>query len=446
MHSITTSLLNNRNDAWLQLCAITYCGVCLTLGVSSTAYATIELPLFATCILLATITWLAALFISRHHTISMRTVLFWAIVFRVCMLPGFPVLEDDIYRYMWDGYMVATSGSAYGIPPELYYTMDLPAGIHKVLNLVSNPDIPTVYGPITEWFFGLGYLLAPGEIWPLKAVILIFDIGLLLLLTQWLSARRFLLLSWCPLMVMQFSLNAHIDILAIFFLIAALTTMLRHYPWWLPPLLIGLAVSCKIFALLAAPFLITQWRQGIVFALTVAIFYVPLLLTGNSEFDGLLVMSSQWIFNSPLYSVGYLLNGDALIRTINPILFVAGYILIVRRFASNHEIMSRATGCLYVYALLMICLPVVNAWYFAWVLIFAPLTRNYWPWVSATAVWLTLVIGINLRSDTLDLYEMPLGILTLEYMIIVAAVLCEFGVPWFRKWQGIRRSHNVTQT
>jgi hypothetical protein len=372
--------------------------------------------------------------------------LFWAIAFRLCLLPGFPVLEDDIFRYLWDGYLVVENGSAYGLLPELYYTStQLPASIHNVLSLVSNPDIPTVYGPITEWLFAIAYIMAPGEIWPLKLIILIFDIGFLLIMANWLSAKRLLLLSWCPLMVLQFSLNAHIDIVAIFFLVAAITALLRHYPWWLPPLLIGLAVGCKIFALLAAPFLISQWRQGVVITLFLAVLYVPLILSGNSEFDGLLVMSTQWAFNSPSYIFGELLFGDSIGRIINQILFIAGYILILIRFTSNHEITRRVMGCFYVYTLLMFCIPVVNAWYLAWLLIFAPLTRQNWPWIFATTVWMTLLTGINLQSDTLELYEMPLSIILVEYGIVGAVLIWEFGVPWFRRWRSTRRSHNITQ-
>jgi len=432
-------LRNNRVGVFITLCTLLYSGLCLALAGSSDTYAAVSLPQFGYYLLGAHIIWGMALYISRgSEHLSIPLVLLSAIVLRLCLLSGFPVLEDDIYRYLWDGYLTSQLGSAYGLPPAMFFPgSDLTPTMQAILGLVSYPDIATVYGPLSELLFAVAYVIAPGQIWPIKAIILCFDSACLLLLAQWLSPRKLLLISWCPLLLFQFALNAHIDIIAITLLMAGIHFTLRPSRWWLPPLCLALAVSGKIFALLAVPFLIRQWRQATVFVAALATIYLPVLAMGNSELDGLSVLSQQWYFNSLYALVTNPLLGSQVIQWLSLFVFCCGFLTIYYYYGRNEVISRRMSGCMLAYLLLLLLLPAFNPWYLAWLLLFAVFTDHTWPWVFAVVVWLSLLTGINLRQEHLGLYEMPGVVIMLEFAIVASVPL--WSVSW-KKFRGWRKS------
>ncbi len=50
----------------------------------------------------------------RGRQIPLGRMLLWALLFRLCGLYGGPLLEDDFWRYLWDGFRFAAAGTPYG--------------------------------------------------------------------------------------------------------------------------------------------------------------------------------------------------------------------------------------------------------------------------------------------------------------------------------------------
>ena len=436
------ALKDNHAGVLITLCTLVYSGLCLALATSSNAYAAVTLPQFGYYLLAAHIIWGMALYISREgRHLSTPLILLSAIIIRLCLVSGFPVLEDDIYRYLWDGFLTSRLGSAYGLPPAMFFPgTDLPQTMQPILGLVSYPDIATVYGPLSELLFAAAHVIAPGQIWPIKAIILCFDIACLVLLAQWLSPRKLLLISWCPLLLFQFALNAHIDIIAIALLMAGVHFILRKSRWWLAPLCLALAVSVKIFALLAAPFLLLRWRQAVVFVAVLATLYLPVLLSGHSEFDGLSAISQQWNFNSLYALIANSLLDSRMTQWLSLTLLGTGVMVIYYYYGRSTVISRRLYGCFISYTLLLLLLPALNPWYLAWLLLFAAFTDHTWPWVFAVVIWLSLLTGINLQQDSLGLYEMPGATILLEFAIVATAPLWAISWKIFRDWRKARYS------
>ena len=68
----------------------------------------------------------------RDEAVPLDRLLFWAVAFRICGLVGGPLLEDDFYRYLWDGYRFATTGTPYAAVPEAFFTdPTVPAAFHS---------------------------------------------------------------------------------------------------------------------------------------------------------------------------------------------------------------------------------------------------------------------------------------------------------------------------
>ena len=418
--------VSKHADTGLFICALLYCLCCFGLGAGSRGYAELKLPEFSFYLVVTNLLWLYALYRTRANAVlpDRRFVLMAAVLFRLILLPGFPVLENDIYRYLWDGYMLVQHHAVYGLVPEKFYAdPDVLPAMRPVLDLVAYPEVPTVYGPFAELVFAISYLISPAAIWPYKLVIFSAEIALLLLLAGRIDARKLLLFSWCPLPLVQYALNVHVDVLAITFTMAAVCFNVPSYHKLIAPMLLVLACACKIFALFAVPFILHRRDQRLYFIVMALVIYAPVLLSGHSEFDGLLVMARQWAFNSFWYTIFSSIFGDGAARVITAISFLSGLFLIYRWHVVRVDEAGSLYSCFFVYALLILTMPAVNPWYLGWLLVFALFTPYIWPWVFAVTIWLALLTGINLQSESLGLYEISPITLWLEYGMVVTAML-----------------------
>ena len=115
---------------------------------------------------------------STSRSPSVGRLIFWAVVFRLCGLIGGPFYEDDFYRYLWDDYLFATAGTPYGVAPEdLFIDQTVPLALQAALNEINHPELPTIYGPTTEFVFLLGYWLQPGGIATLQSLLIRRGLG-----------------------------------------------------------------------------------------------------------------------------------------------------------------------------------------------------------------------------------------------------------------------------
>lgn len=404
----------------LSACAYAY------LAFSSQAYADIGLTEFwlvsGFCVLVCFASWYYL-----HRTgdaIPVGTILFWALVFRCIGVAGYPILEDDIFRYLWDGRMLIEAGSPYGIAPASFFADEsLSAKFEEILDNINYPYINTVYGPVTQWSFALAYLLAPGEVWPLQLLYGLLDFVVILFLLRLAPAKYVLLYAWCPLLIKEFSFTAHPDILGVFFLVAAVLLVRREYRDR-AAVLLALAVGSKIFALIIAPLLIgLRWRAWGVFFLTLVCITLPFLPTNPWLSGGLKAMSDVWLFNAPIY---YLFLGVIpliwikLPLLLTFIIFWCSYSLTYFRHYANE--IPRGD---WIFGVFFLCVPVVNAWYLVWLLPFAVIYPSRWAWTASVAVLLSYAIGLNLPDSNLEAYQQPVSMIALEYILILLALIID---------------------
>lgn len=363
-------------------------------------------------------------------------ILFWAIVFRAIGVNGTPLLEDDFYRYLWDGYQLIEHGTPYGIAPNAFFDMSfdmadtsLNSKLEQLLDNINHPHIATIYGPLCQWLFGLSYLIAPAEIWPLQLIFALFDIGIIVLLINITKARNVLLYAWCPLVIKEFAFTAHTDVMAIFFVLAACLAMLRNNNK-IMALCLALAIGSKIFALLFIPILLvkttkrkTPDKQSLaLFCLTLAVLYLPFIGDIFGGQHGLTAMASGWIFNAPLY---YLLPSHAsLVKIILGSVFIIGWLIYWRDWLNNNKrLLPRGD---LIFGIFLFIMPVINPWYWVWVLPFACIYFSLWAWVTSVAILLAYAIGINLNNSELVGYQQASWALYLEYSLIGLAAVASY--------------------
>ena len=146
----------------------------------------------------------------REEPFPVGRLILWAVTFRIWGLAGGPFYEDDFYRYLWDGYRFATTGTPYGPAPETFFVdPSVPPAMQSLLSGINYPELPTIYAPVTQVIFLLGYWVNPGSVAVLQAILILLDLALVVLLLRLAPARNVLLYAWCPLVIKEIAFTAH---------------------------------------------------------------------------------------------------------------------------------------------------------------------------------------------------------------------------------------------
>lgn len=354
----------------------------------------------------------------QKSKLKKKEVFFWAIIFHAIGFMGLPLFEDDHFRYLWDGYRSIESGSPYGIAPEAFFNdKKIPNPLQHVLSGVNNPEVPTIYGPVLQAVFSAGYIISPGNLWSIKLILILANLGLIFLLLKNASAEKVMLYAWNPLVFKEIALTAHPDgLLALFILIAWLSR--NYWKGRLSGFVLGIALATKISALPTLIWLFWK-RQFTHIAIAIFVFlacYIPFFGLGN-DLQGLKIFASEWEFNSGIYALftGYMTATQAKLTCMA--LAGSAMLWIMRSDeAKENPPWHRLFG------LLLLFSPVVNAWYLLWFLALAVMHEDRWPWWASAAVLLSYVTGQNLGDETLHAYAMPTWVRIIEWSLVIVVV------------------------
>ena len=380
----------------------------------------------------AALLWLA--FERRFDRVRVPAILALALLLRIIAACASPLLEDDHYRYLWDGWRTATALDPYTLAPSAWFgDSSLPQRWQDILGAINHPDIPTIYGPVLQALFALGYLIAPAELWPLKAVLVLADMAILgLLARRGVGARWLLAYALHPLVLKEAMASAHPD--ALVALLLLLTLMARqHHRAVVVGVLLGVAVGAKVAALVVLPLLLwapaTQHehepRDALRWALsvgaactaTLALLYLPFYAGGGSDAAALAVFSEQWRFNPLLYRVIEAALPTEAARPAAALLIVAGVAVITWRWRKRCA--PRTPPLHAAFLLLLLLSPVVNPWYWMWALALAVYMRR----ASVVAIGAVSVLSYLNSSVLASLSDLPPFIVPWPLALAQAAVL-----------------------
>lgn len=402
----------------------------------------------ALCIVqFALLAWIAC--DRAFDALTLRHVLGAVVVLGFVGMLSQPLLEDDHFRYLWDGYVTATTGRPFNHAPAHYFDNNtVPLAMREVLNGINNPEIPTVYGPALQVLFALGYWIAPAELWPLKAMLLLATLVMAVLLhTAGVKPRWLMVLALHPLVIKESVITAHPDLLIGVTLLAAVLT------WQRGRFVYGAALACvaaamKLSAIAVIPlFFITHHgrlntRAALAAALTLAVLYLPFLtgLTGTAgaEGRGLAAFGEQWTFNPLIFRGLSAALGDRWSRATSLIVFVALWICIVGLWIKHlRQLHSPVFATLVtttplppvvaVLAAMLLLSPVVNPWYWLWLLPLALLSVSILAWLAWAAASASLLAYAHVATQVwsqsaIMTYAVPLWATLVQGLIIIAAL------------------------
>lgn len=292
-----------------------------------------------------------------------------ALALRAAVLPLTPSLSDDVYRYAWEGHVLASGGDPYAhapADPALARWRD-----PLIQPRVNHPQLRAIYPPLAEAGFALVARFAYSVL-AIKLWVFLHDAALCALLAWWCRARGgsawdALVYAWNPLVIAEYAGGGHHDPTGIVWLVAALAFAERRAV--LSAAAAVAAVLVKLVALPALPFLLRDWpvrvRVAAVVVLTLGLGGYVAAARGPAS--GLVAFADQWRHNDALFGVLAGLWGDGRARLV-----VVGVVAALVGLGLSRRWSTVSATRLLLRAGLLLG-PVVHPWYLGWVLALEPL-------------------------------------------------------------------------
>jgi hypothetical protein len=406
------------------------------------------------------------------HSRSGKRLLIWILItgamMRIFMLFTTPMLEDDYFRYLWDGAVTAHGLNPYqyspdqitrgfeepsNIPPVL---LELAGESGAIIENINHSYLRTIYPPVTQAAFALAYLIQPWSLLSWKIVLLLFDAATLLLLFYIL---RYLNISslwvgiyWLnPLLVKEIFNSGHMDLLIFPFLLSALILSIRRKPFLAATALV-LAMGTKLWPVALLPLIIRPLFQdykrmaaGLCwFILLCILMFLPVFASGLDPNSGFNAYSQRWQLNDSLFKlfigmgwgitriIGIHPGFSQLIARLLTALTLVGWVAYITLQKTN-EPQRVFDQALLIVAAMFLLLP------------------NQFPWY---VVWLIPFLAISPRRPLLLLnLLLPLYYLRYYFLTINKVEFFDYGIVWLefvpvwililREWR-IHRKFKIT--
>ncbi len=407
----------------------------------------------------AFILYLSVILKTHNFSISRKNiyiVILSAIIFRLILLPGVPVHENDIYRYIWDGKVALTGINPYKYPPieasikpnvaDLETRSDSPAvetGLKPVSTMIGDDfeklktirdedpksyarisfkDIHTIYPPLAQGIFAFAAVIAPGSVLFIKSLFVLFDTGVIFLMFIILKRLKqnplyMVVYAWNPLILKEFANSGHYDSIALFCVMFAVHMLIRGKPLFSAAGL-GLGTLAKFYPLIFIPFLLIkkQYRAFFVSIFIIVAGYLVFFRWGEtgylSVFSGFMTYTQVWVNNGFIYSLVNSLvtspgaNSIILSKIICGIIYIAMWIYIL---VNTRPIIEKIFHAV---TLLFLLSPVGFPWYFCWVIPFLCIYRS---WALIT---LSYLLVFYYFVFTRDIGSVTVGSLKMDWLIL----------------------------
>jgi hypothetical protein len=373
--------------------------------------------------------------------------------FRVILLATSPTLSDDLYRYVWEGRVLAAGQSPYRYAPDSPVLR--PLRDDAIWARVNNLDVPSPYPPVAQLGGWLGQALTPRSPLGVKLVATAGDLAVLgallaLLAATGRPAAGALVYAWHPLVLLEFSHSGHNDSLMLAPLVLGLALVARGRRW-APALCFAVAALAKVTPLLLFPLLPRRIGIGptLLCGGLLVLLWIPFLILGHGATGSLLTYLGGWADNDSLHALLRELVGGGGAQAVSSLLLVAGVgVVALHPALSGRPLWWQAYVVL---ALAIVLASTVHAWYATWLIPFLAVQLRHpgarrggplgqvGPLPPAGTAWLLFSGLVVLPYLTYDTHEWRLWISFAEYVPLYAVLALP---PLWRRapaaWRGPR--------
>lgn len=393
---------------------------------------------------------------------SFLFIIFFSVIFRLILLPGVLIHENDIYRYLWDGKVLASGMNPYKFAPEdvesyattnphtttlveveLKHLNKLRRQNLSYFNKIGHREVPTIYPPFVQIVFAISSIIKKDSILLMKTIFVIFDILILFLISKMLlyfgkNPALCIIYGWSPLVLKEIANSGHYDSIPIFFMLLSIYFIYLKKNF-LSTFYLVLASLSKFFPVTLLLLFIKRFKfkHFLLFFLIIITVYIPFFLlnqTGVQKvFEGLLTYSEKWAYNGSIFTIIYSvisyisperLNHLFLSKIFSGIIFLLALIYISLKKSSGELVLLHKVFV--VLALLFLLSPVANPWYFCWVIPFL----CFFPYRSFLVLSGTLIFSYLSFSR-----EVP-GLILIQYLPFFALLFLE-------GWRHFKRKKNI---
>lgn len=335
----------------------------------------------------------------RADRLSLWSVLVGAIVLRLAYAPLFPVLSDDVFRYVWDGWIQASGFNPYRWRPAA----DALSAWHDtaLFPRLNSAEYYSVYPPLSQWIFALGGWASESDwrvsYFAIKAVFMVLEGAGVWLLSRLTTIRNVMLYAWNPLVLLEVAGQAHTEAALLPFLLGAVWAVRHHAGVWASVGIAG-AGLVKLYPFVLGPFLLRRfgWRAVWPGALVVCVVSLPyaapyVLPNIKASVD---LYATLFEFNAGLYYATkhmlWELTGTDWSKTLGPafrVLFLAALPVLYAVDAWRDWPFQKAA--LWTLGTFFVLSTTVHPWYVLAVLPLAAMKRPpvwAWFWLAACAL------------------------------------------------------------
>lgn len=394
--------------------------------------------------------------------VSDKQIQFWIVatfVFRICLLGAVPNLSDDVYRFVWDGRLLASGFHPFAELPVYYLQsgISVPGIDEPLFNKLNSPGYFTIYPPFAQFIFWLSVKLSPnsilGSIVVMRSLVIAAEMGSILVMCSLLKKfnlpkKNVLIYSLNPLVILELTGNLHFEAFLIFFLLLSIFFIFDKRAIK-AALSFSVAVSAKLLPLIFIPLFILRlgWRTAFQFCVIVTLSCVLMLLplwdidiiTGFGQSLGLYF--GKFEFNASLYylvreygfwnkgfniiqSTGWKLG---LVSSILIVLFAVGSTLILNgRSVKSNKLLTIDNRLLTIFPALpwTLCIyflftTTLHPWYVTTLLALSVFTR-----FRFVIVW-TGLIFLTYAGYTKEGFSENLWITLTEYLLVFGYLVYE---------------------
>lgn len=394
---------------------------------------------------------------------------FWlalAVVLRLVLVFIFPLLSDDVYRFIWDGHLIVNGYNPFNyLPATLIVEGPVVPGLDQSLfESLNSPEYFTIYPPIAQATFAVATSLFPKSIYGaavvMKLFLFAFELGSLMLilklLRHWkMPLKNSLLYALNPLIIIEICGNLHYEGAMVFFLLLSIWLVVKGKAWFSAAML-AFSVVSKLLPLMFFPFwvkrlgkqgggdekgslILQAWQSirqidfrqnifyfGLCFLILLALFF-PLL---NGVFvqhfgDSIGLYFKKFEFNASVYYllrwVGYQTKGYNLIATIGPRLALGTFTGIVLLFLWERKVdwKTLPLKMLWAICLYLLFTTTVHPWYTSLPIVLCLFTRFRFPILWSGLIYFTYI------NYSYSAYQENLTVVAIEYSLVFAMFLIE---------------------
>ena len=285
-----------------------------------------------------------------------------------------PILENDHYRYLWEGKVLSEGLWPYFHAPDSSLLNHIVFS-HK--DKIGYPSLTTVYPPIALFWFTLSSFVFESYENSLTLLMLMNGVLVLFLIRRLHAVLNnyWGLVLLYPFLIKEFIQSVHIDLLAFIFVFLFL---LRPRSFYHSCLLISLSIFTKFIGVLVlAPLLIREIRNKHLFKRFFLIFLMILMIViyfyilyVNDGLSGFKAFYQYWAWNPGLFSILWRWFGisNEISRLICQIAFALYFLYVtVTLVRLSHINQTVVVGYTYlIFSGLMYFTPVYNSWYAIW--------------------------------------------------------------------------------